>query len=115
MKPYYISSGGCMNIRYLTNKLIYGLFSLVEAFLALRFILELFGANGANGFVSWVYEMSGVLLDPFRGVFPTTVFKNTFVFDFSTLFAIVMYAILAILIFALLDLVTGGGSTRSRK
>jgi hypothetical protein len=104
-----------MSIRYLTNKLIYGLFSLVEAFLALRFILELFGANAANGFVSWIYEMSGVLLDPFRGVFPTTVFKNTFVLDFSSLFAIVMYSILAILILALLDVVTGAGSTKRKK
>jgi uncharacterized protein YggT (Ycf19 family) len=104
-----------MSIRYLTNKLIYGLFSLVEAFLALRFILELLGANGANGFVSWIYEMSGVLLDPFRGVFPTTVFKNTFVLDFSTLFAIVIYSILAILIFALLDIVAGAGSAKRKK
>jgi hypothetical protein len=87
----------------------------VEAFLALRFILKLFGANGANGFVNWVYEMSGVLLEPFRGVFPTTVFKNNFVFEFSTLFAMVIYAIVAILIFALLDLVAGTTTSKSKK
>lgn len=104
-----------MNIRYLTNNLIYGLFSLVEGFLALRFILKLFGANADNGFVSWLYEMSGVLLDPFRGIFPATVYKNSFVVEFSTLFAMVIYAIIAILIFALLDLVTGGVSKKIKK
>lgn len=104
-----------MNIRYLTNNLIYGLFSLVEGFLALRFILKIFGANPDNGFVSWLYEMSGVLLDPFRGIFPTTVYKNTFVFEFSTLFAMVIYAVVAILVFALLDLVTGSVSKKARK
>lgn len=104
-----------MRIRYLTNNLIYGLFSVVETFLALRFILKLFGANAGNGFVDWLYEMSGVLLEPFRGIFPTTVFKSTFVFEFSTLFAIVIYAIVAILIFALLDLVMVNRSTKSKK
>jgi len=107
--------GGSMNIRNLTNNLIYGLFALVEAFLALRFIMKMFGANADNGFVSWLYEMSSVLLDPFRGIFPTTVFQNTFVFEFSTLFAIVIYAIAAILIFALLDLVTGAGVRKTKK
>ncbi len=104
-----------MSIRNLTNNLIYGLFALVEGFLALRFIMKMFGANAENGFVSWLYEMSGVLLDPFRGIFPTTVFQNTFVFEFSTLFAIVIYAIAAILIFALLDLVTGAGPRKTKK
>jgi hypothetical protein len=77
--------------------------------------LKLFGANADNGFVNWLYEMSGVLLDPFRGVFPTTVFKNTFVFEFSTLFAMVIYAIVAILILALLDLVAGTVSKKVKK
>ena len=59
-----------MNLRYLVTKLIYGFFILVELFLALRLILKLFGANAGTPFVNWVYEMSGVLLDPFRGIFP---------------------------------------------
>lgn len=104
-----------MKIRYLTNNLIYGLFSLVEGFLGLRFILKLFGANPDNGFVSWLYEMSGVLLDPFRGIFPTTVYKNSFVVEFSTLFAMVIYAIVAILILALLDLVTVSSAKKVKK
>lgn len=104
-----------MNIRYLTNNLIYGLFSLVETFLVLRFVLKLFGANPANGLVNWLYEMSGVLLDPFRGVFPTKVFESTFVIEFSTLFAIVIYAIVAILTFALLDVVASASTSTTKK
>lgn len=104
-----------MKIRYLTNNLIYALVSLIEAFLALRFILKLFGANAANGFVDWLYEMSGVLLDPFRGIFPTTVFKSHFVFEFSTLFAMVIYAIIALLLFALLEMVMTAATPNSKK
>jgi uncharacterized protein YggT (Ycf19 family) len=95
-----------MNIRYLTNSLLSVFVGLVELFLALRFILKLFGANAANGFVSWIYEMSGVLLEPFRGIFPIRVYENSFVFEFSTLFAMLMYALLAVIVMAFIDLIT---------
>lgn len=104
-----------MRIRNLTSNLLYGLLSLVEAFLALRFILRLFGANAANGFVEWVYEMSSVLLEPFRGIFPTPVFKSSFVIEFSTLFAMVIYAVIALLVFALLDILVGASLKTKNK
>lgn len=95
-----------MNIRYLTNNLLYIFFALVETFLGLRFILKLFGASSTNGFVNWVYEMSDVLLQPFRDIFPIKVFENTYVLEFSTIFAMLMYAIAALLIVAVLDAIT---------
>lgn len=79
---------------------------IVESFLGLRFLLKLLGANEDNGFVSWVYSMSDVLLEPFRGIFPTRLFENTFVFEFSTLFAMLMYGIAGMLLLALVDAVT---------
>ena len=101
-----------MNVRYLTNTLINVFFGLVEVFLALRFLLKLFGANGDNGFVNWVYEMSGVLLDPFRDIFPIKVFENTYVVEFSTLFAMLMYGVVAVLLVALLDAATAPTSKK---
>jgi len=95
-----------MKIRIFIYNLLYAFFALVESFLALRFILKLFGASVSNGFVSWIYEMSAVLLDPFRDIFPVRVFQNTYVFEFSTLFAILMYAIGTLLVFVLLDTIT---------
>lgn len=79
---------------------------VVESFLGLRFFLKLLGANGDNVFVSWVYDMSDVLLQPFRGIFPTHQFENSFIFEFSTLFAMLMYAIAGMLVIALVDTVT---------
>ncbi len=103
-----------MNIKYLTTGLLNIFLGLVEGFLAIRFILKLFGANAANGFVSWIYEMSGALLDPFREIFPTKVFQSTFVIEFSTIFAMVVYAIIAVLVVALLDVVMSPGKTSSK-
>ncbi|NCO10893.1 YggT family protein [Candidatus Saccharibacteria bacterium] len=101
-----------MNIKYLTNSLLGALFVLVESFLGFRFILKLFGADSSNGFVSWVYEMSGVLLDPFAGIFPARVFENTYVLEFSTLFAMLIYAVAAILIGELISGVSRAKSTK---
>ena len=93
-------------MRYILTNVIYGVATLVEAFLALRLILKLFGANAANGFVSWIYEMSSAILDPFRGIFPTQVFQSTYVLEFSTIFAMIIYAIIAMLLIYLVELLT---------
>ncbi len=80
--------------------------SLVEAALGLRFILRLFGANPNTPFVQWVYDTSAPLLDPFRGIFPTRTLQGGFVFDFSTLFAMIIYALLGYFLIELIALPT---------
>jgi uncharacterized protein YggT (Ycf19 family) len=75
--------------------------SLVEIFLALRFILRFFAANPTNGFVHWIYNSSDALMQPFRGIFPTTVVGQNHVVDFSALFAMVVYGLIALAFAAL--------------
>jgi hypothetical protein len=58
----------------------------------------LFGANRSAPFVEWVYETSRVILSPFLGAFPNSRLEGGFVFEFNTLFAILMYLILYMLI-----------------
>lgn len=100
-----------MNLRYAAVTLLNFFTAVVEGFLGFRFILKLFGANPNNGFVAWIYEMSGALLAPFRGIFPTTVFENRYVFEFSTLFAMLMYAIIALLFTWLITAITPSPAT----
>ncbi|MBC7298036.1 MAG: YggT family protein [Demequina sp.] len=95
-----------MTIRPAIVRIVDILFSIVGIFLLLRFALKLFGANAGVGFVSWLYEMTAVLLEPFRGIFPTTTFENQYVLEFSTLFAILAYGLAYALIVALLDALT---------
>jgi len=99
-------------MRNILTKVIYGAFGLAELFLGLRFILKLFGANAGNEFVNWIYETSSAILDPFRGIFPTQVFKSTFVVEFSTLFAIIIYAIIAMLFIYVIELITRPASKK---
>lgn len=95
-----------MRLRYIAVNLLNFFLAVVEGFLGLRFLLKLFGANSNSGFVGWIYDMSGVLLDPFRGIFPVKVFENKYVFEFTTLFAMMMYAILGLLLAYLINALT---------
>jgi YggT family protein len=78
-------------------------FGLVEISLIFRFILKLFGASERAGFVAFVYENTEVLLGPFQFAFPTESISGRFVIEFTTLFAIFVYAFVSYLVQELLD------------
>jgi uncharacterized protein YggT (Ycf19 family) len=77
--------------------------ALVEIFLGLRVILRLFGANPDNSFVQFIYSSSSTLMEPFRGIFPTVTISNNHVIDFSALFAMVVYGLIALAFAALVS------------
>lgn len=89
----------------MVTRLIAGLINfflaVVEIFLALRVILRFFGANPTQSFVHWIYTSSEVLLQPFRGIFPSAVIGHNHVVDFSALFAMVVYGLIALAFAAL--------------
>lgn len=104
-----------MRLISFTTNLINLFVGTVLAILGLRFVLRLFGASDTAGFASWVYEMSGVLLEPFRGIFPTQTFDNQYVFEFTTIFAMIVYALLGMLLAAAVDSLTPTVSGKKKK
>lgn len=95
-----------MRIADITTGLINLFVGAVITVLGLRFLLRLFAANESVTFVSWIYETSAALLEPFRGIFPTQTFENNIVLELSTLFAIIVYALLGMLLLAAVDVLT---------
>jgi uncharacterized protein YggT (Ycf19 family) len=79
-------------------KLIHFVLGLVEIVLMLRIVLRLFAANPNASFVNWVYSTSDTLIQPFRGIFPTTVIEKSYVLDFTALFALIIYALVGSLL-----------------
>lgn len=77
---------------------------LVETLLVFRFILKLLGANPQSDLVSWIYQTTDPLLQPFLFAFPTPTVRNGAVLEFTTLFAIFVYAFIAYLIQEALDM-----------
>lgn len=74
------------------------IFGLIELVLGLRILLEILGANSSTPFVNWVYTISGTLLNPFKGIFPSPVLQGRFVLDISAIIALFVYALIAYLI-----------------
>lgn len=70
---------------------------IIEILIGLRFILKFFRA-GLAPFVSWVYETSQPLINPFVGIFPNPVITGGFVIEFSSLIALVVYTIIGYLL-----------------
>ena len=88
--------------------------SVVGIMLGLRFVLRLFSANASNDFVHWVYETSGEILGPFRGIFPTPNLDG-FVIEFSTIFALVVYSLIGMLAFYIIELLTPDPEPRRKE
>lgn len=71
---------------------------IVEFLLTIRILLKFFGASTVAPFVKWVYETTNPLLAPFEGMFPTSTISTGFVLEVSTLFALITYAFVGVLL-----------------
>lgn len=93
--------------RNILSKLVNFFVGLALVFLALRIFFRLFSANPAVGFVDWIYDTSGVLMSPFRGIFPEVVIERGFVLDIPAIFALIMYMVFGLLLASLLNFASG--------
>jgi uncharacterized protein YggT (Ycf19 family) len=91
-----------LRIGKILTGIVYAIFIVYIVILTLAFFLRLFGANPAADFAEWVYNAAARIMEPFRGIFPTTQISDTAVFDASLLFAIIVYAILALAVQSLI-------------
>lgn len=72
------------------------LFKIVEFLLLFRFLLRVTNASESGGFTDFIYNLSFLVYEPFIDVMPTLRFgdRDQFVFETSTLVAIVVVVIL---------------------
>lgn len=92
--------------------LVYIYVVAVEIILAMGFFLLLLGANPTSGFVEWVYRSLDRTMAPFRGIFEPIELGVTnndvpSILETSVLFAMIVYAIVAMAIHALLTWLNG--------
>ncbi len=76
------------------TQLVWLLFGLLEAVLALRVFLKLIGANPANPFAALVYGVSGLFLWPFFGLTGTPA-ANGMVLEIPSIIGMIVYALAA--------------------
>lgn len=76
------------------TQLVWLLFGLLEALIALRVLLKLIGANPANTFATLVYNLSSLFLWPFFGLTGTPS-ANGLVLEVPSIIAMFVYAVVA--------------------
>lgn len=81
---------------------VYTLFGILIALLSLRVILSLLGADRSNMFADFIYTVTQPFVAPFVGLFNIDETFGVSRLEFETLFAILIYALLAWVIVRLL-------------
>ncbi len=74
------------------TQLVWWLLGILEAFLALRFVLKLIAANPANPFAVFIYGFTNLFLFPFVGLTATPA-AGGMVLEISTLIAMLVYGL----------------------
>jgi hypothetical protein len=85
---------------YRGTQIVWYVLGLIEAVLAMRFVLRLLAANPAAGFTDFIYTVSYPFVAPFIAVFTTTRVAGS-AFEWTTLLAMVVYWLLAIAVIRL--------------
>jgi hypothetical protein len=86
------------------NQIVWYILGFVEMLLAFRIVLKILGADPNIGFTSFMYSITGPLALPFRGVLVESV-NGTSVIEWSSVFAVIVYLVIAGGLVYLLDLV----------
>lgn len=98
--PIYTYADSRTRPLYRGTQVVWYVLGILEALLALRFVLRLLGANPAAGFSTFIYGITYPFLAPFMAVFHTTRLAGS-AFDWSTLLAMLIYWLLALAIIRL--------------
>ena len=87
---------------------------VVQTLLSVRFLLKFFGADARAPFVAWLYDTTNSLIAPFAGAFPASTVNGHFVIEFTTLFALIVYSLIAYFLGELIAF-TADASLRRRR
>jgi hypothetical protein len=93
-----VYTGGPVAVRrlqtYRVQQAVYLVFSVIEGLIAIRFGLEVLGANPAAGFASFIYSVSDIFMAPFAGLLNESRLGGS-VIEWSALVAIAVYGLLS--------------------
>ena len=78
---------------YKISQFIWLLFGGLEALIGMRVILLLIGANPANWFTAFVYQLSDLFLWPFQNIVGNPAFQN-YILEITSIIAMLVYALL---------------------
>jgi hypothetical protein len=96
----------------LITRILYTILGGLEILLALRFVLQLIGANPASGFAQFIYGITSIFVAPFNNLIGTPT-SGGMTFEVTTLIAMAVYALLFWVIVRVIGIVADRPSART--
>lgn len=81
--------------KFLIARIVWFIAGVILVLLALRFLFALLGANPASAFANFIYSVTAPLVAPFFGIFGYNFTAGQSRFEFYTLVAMLIYALIA--------------------
>jgi hypothetical protein len=78
---------------YKLSQFIWLIFGGIEALIGIRVILMLIGANPANTFTAFIYQLSELFLWPFRNIVANPAYQN-YVLEITSVIAMIVYPLI---------------------
>jgi hypothetical protein len=107
--PVVVNEQGRYNFR--AAAVVGFIVGVIDILIAARFLGKLLGASASSAFVTFIYQLSGVLVAPFQGIFGDGGSKTN-TFETSDLVAIVVYAVIGWGIVMLIRIATAPRGTK---
>lgn len=79
---------------YRAAQFVYLVLGIIEGLIVIRLVLKLLAANAGAAFTSLIYGITGPLVAPFQGVFPTPQTDGS-ILEVASLLALIVYALIA--------------------
>ncbi len=76
---------------------IFSIFSIIIAFIIIRFFLKLTGANPYNEFAQFWYSLTDIFVSPFEDIYPNIVIGRM-IFETYSLIALLFYIIISLVL-----------------
>ncbi|MEO5950572.1 MAG: YggT family protein [Candidatus Saccharimonadales bacterium] len=77
----------------IAQRVVWYIVGVIVALLAVRIVLQLLGANQGNGFVDFVYSLSGIFAAPFFGMFSYQPTYGASTLEIGTIVGIIVYTL----------------------
>ena len=84
---------------------------VIDALIAIRFLLRALGASTASSFTTFIYDLTAPLVAPFQGIFPQSA-HTSYVLEPADLVAIVIYALIGWGLVTLVRIITSPRGSR---
>lgn len=107
----YTSAGQEGSYNFRATAVVGFIVGIIDVLIAARFLGKLLGASSQSAFVHAIYQVSGVFVAPFTGIFGDTGNKTN-TFETASLVAIVVYAVVAWGLVVLIRIMTAPKGTK---